>query len=95
MKDDEANAEPLRCFERRLRRKIFGPLNNQNTNQYHDHNIEIRKLFGDSDIVKEIKEHDRQIGRSRIQRLKMMIGKINLETPTVKKLYGNVARDAA
>lgn len=80
----------LRCFERKILRKIFGPYHDPNTNQYRMRtNCEVKQIYNDNDIVQEIKSqrlrwagHVHRLPNDRLTKL------IWEEAPTGKRPLG-------
>lgn len=76
----KADEEKLRRSERKILRKIFSLHYDPNSNQYRVRtNAEIRKLYGDGDIIKEIKSQRLRwyghVHRLRDDKLTMLIWK--------------------
>lgn len=98
-----ANEERLRIFERRILRKIYGPLSDTTTGRYRIRtNKELEDLYGTSTIVREIKSrrlqwagHVRRLPESRIVKLaweEAPIGKRPLGRPRLR-WKDNIAKD--
>lgn len=98
-----ANEERLRVFERRILRKIYGPIFDASTGRYRIRtNKELKDLYGDSDIVREVKSkrlqwagHVRRLPDSRIVKLaweEAPVGKRPLGRPRLR-WKDNIAKD--
>jgi len=59
------NEQQLRIFERKILRKIFGPVQNENGIWRIRKNHELNELIGNADIVRFIKKQKNGLSRTR------------------------------